>query len=165
MLIETEQFADFLQNIPPELSTLIIAMTPIFELRGSLPVALTIYKMSIPSAYFFSVLGNIIPAVVIVFFLEKVSAWLSSRSSFFDKFFKWLFARTRKKASNKIEKYGPWGLFVLVAIPLPVTGGWTGALAAFLFGIEKKKAIPIISLGIMAAGVIVTLLTIGVIKL
>jgi len=165
MIIETQSVADFLRIIPPELATLIIAMTPIFELRGSLPVALTIYDMSLPSAYFFSVLGNVIPAIVIVFFLEKVSSWLASRFDVFDRFFKWLFARTRRKAREKIEKYGPWGLFVLVAIPLPVTGGWTGALAAFLFGIEKRKSIPIITLGIMAAGVIVTLITIGAIKL
>jgi uncharacterized membrane protein len=97
--------------------------------------------------------------------LDRVSKWLSSRYGFWKRFFDWLFERTRRKARDKIEKYGAWGLFVLVAIPLPVTGGWTGALAAFLFGIEKKKAIPVICLGIMAAGVIVTLLTLGVIKI
>ena len=154
-----------LKGIPPQISTVIIGMTPIFELRGAIPVAIGVYKMSIPAAYFWAVLGNIIPAIIIVFFLEKVSIWLSAHFSTFRKFFDWLFERTRRKASDKIEKYGPWGLFILVAIPLPVTGGWTGALAAFLFGIEKRKSIPIISLGIMAAGVIVTLLTVGVINL
>lgn len=165
MIVETQNVAEFFQAIPPELATLLIAMTPIFELRGSLPIALTIYDMGIASAFFWSVVGNIIPAVLIVFFLDKVADWLSGHFNFFDKFFKWLFARTRRKARDKIEKYGPWGLFILVAIPLPVTGGWTGALAAFLFGIDRKKSIPIISLGIIAAGIIVTLITIGAIKL
>lgn len=165
MIIETQSVADFFKIIPPELATMVIAMTPIFELRGSLPIALTIYDMSIPSAFFWSVVGNILPAVLIVFFLDRVADWLSARSSIFERFFNWLYARTRRKAREKIEKYGPWGLFILVAIPLPVTGGWTGALAAFLFGIEKKKAIPIISLGIVAAGIIVTLITIGAIQL
>jgi uncharacterized membrane protein len=84
---------------------------------------------------------------------------------FWDKFFNWLFERTRKKANDKIAKYGDWGLFFLVAIPLPITGGWTGALTAFLFGIKKIKAIGIIFSGVLTAGLIVTLLTIGVISL
>jgi uncharacterized membrane protein len=121
--------------------------------------------MSVASAYFWAVVGNIIPTVIIIFLLERVSRWLSSRYGLWKSFFDWLFERTRRKAQDKIEKYGAWGLFVLVAIPLPVTGGWTGALAAFLFGIEKKKAIPVISLGIMAAGVIVTIVTLGVVKI
>ena len=154
-----------LKGIPPQIATMVIGMTPIFELRGSIPVAIGVYKMSVPSAYFWSVIGNIIPAVLIVFLLDKVVNILSERFEFFDKFFQWLFDRTRKRAKDKIEKYGPWGLFVLVAIPLPVTGGWTGALAAFLFGIERRKSIPIIALGIMTAGVIVTLLTVGVVNL
>ena len=165
MIFETQTVADFFRDIPPELATLIIAMTPIFELRGSLPVALTVYDMSIASAFIWSVVGNIIPVVLIVFFLDKIASWLSNQFGFFEKFFRWLFARTRKKARDKIEKYGPWGLFILVAIPLPVTGGWTGALAAFLFGIDRKKSIPIISLGIITAGIIVTLITIGAIQL
>lgn len=164
-MIDTTTAIEALKEIPPQLSTMIIGMTPIFELRGSIPVAIGVYKMSVPSAYFWSVIGNIIPAILIVFLLEKVSKWLSSRFDFFKKLFNWLFERTRRRTQDKIEKYGAWGLFVLVAIPLPVTGGWTGALAAFLFGIERKKSIPIIVLGIMAAGVIVTLITIGAVNL
>lgn len=165
MIIDTETAVEALKNIPPQISTMIIGMTPIFELRGAIPVAIGVYKMSVPSAYFWAVFGNIIPAIIIVFLLEKVSTWLSQKFNFWKKFFDWLFERTRRKAHAKIEKYGAWGLFVLVAIPLPVTGGWTGALAAFLFGIERKKSIPIIALGIMAAGVIVTLITVGAINL
>ena len=164
-MVDVSIATETLKGIPPQIATMIIGMTPIFELRGSIPVAIGVYKMSVLSAYFWSVVGNIIPAILIVFLLDKVVKILSQRFDFFDKFFQWLFDRTRKRAKDKIEKYGPWGLFVLVAIPLPVTGGWTGALAAFLFGIERKKSIPIIALGIMAAGIIVTLLTVGVISL
>jgi uncharacterized membrane protein len=144
---------------------MIIGMTPIFELRGAIPVALGAYKMTILEAYFWAVLGNIIPVIFWVFFLEKISNWLMKNFKFWDKFFNWLFERTRKKANDKIAKYGDWGLFFLVAIPLPITGGWTGALTAFLFGIKKIKAIGIIFSGVLAAGLIVTLLTIGVISL
>ncbi len=165
MLIEVTKVVELLNGVPDEISTMIIAMTPVFELRGSIPVAITVFGMNPALAYFWSVFGNIIPMVILVMFLEKVTSFLIERFEFWRKFFDWLFARTRKKVHKQIEKYGDWGLFFLVAIPLPVTGGWTGALAAFLFGINKTKAVFIISLGIMIAGIIVLLLTMGVIKL
>jgi uncharacterized membrane protein len=118
--------------------------------------------MTMTETFVWSVLGNIVPVIILVFFLEKVTGFLMKHFDFWRKFFEWLFERTRRRAGDKIEKYGDWGLFFLVAIPLPVTGGWTGSLAAFLFGIKKKKSIPIISLGIVTAGIIVTILTIGI---
>jgi uncharacterized membrane protein len=165
MIIDVNQAVELLKGVPAQISVMIIGMTPIFELRGAIPVALGAYKMTILEAYFWAVLGNIIPVIFWVFFLEKISNWLMKNFKFWDKFFNWLFERTRKKANDKIAKYGDWGLFFLVAIPLPITGGWTGALTAFLFGIKKIKAIGIIFSGVLAAGLIVTLLTIGVISL
>ena len=128
-----EKLGLFLKGIPSELATLIIGMTPVSELRGAIPVAVGIYKMNHLEAFFWAALGNILIAFILVFFLEKVSQFLSKHFSIFRRFFNWLFERTRKRAGEKIEKYGDWGLFFLVAIPLPMTGGWTGALAAFLF--------------------------------
>ena len=78
---------------------------------------------------------------------------------FFDKFFTFLFERTRRKHSKKFEKWGALALITFVAIPLPITGGWSGALAAFVFGIPFKKALPLIFSGVIIAGVIVTGLT------
>jgi uncharacterized membrane protein len=164
MFIEVAKVVALLEGVPKEISTMIIAMTPIFELRGSIPVAITVFGMNPFMAYLWSVLGNILPVILLVFFLEKVTLFLSSRFEFWRKFFDWLFARTRKRVHKQIEKYGDWGLFFFVAIPLPITGGWSGALAAFLFGIGKIKAIFVIFLGIMTAGIIVSLLTLGVIK-
>jgi uncharacterized membrane protein len=165
MIIDVNQAVELLKGVPSQISVMIIGMTPIFELRGAIPVALGAYKMTILEAYFWAVSGNIIPVIFWVFFLEKISNWLMKNFKFWDKFFNWLFERTRKKANDKIAKYGDWGLFFLVAIPLPITGGWTGALTAFLFGIKKIKAIGIIFSGVLTAGLIVTLLTIGVISL
>ncbi len=165
MIIDVNQVVEMLRGVPSQISVIIISMTPIFELRGSIPVAIGVYKMTIIEAYFWSVLGNIIPVIFWVFFLEKISNWLRANFRFWDKFFDWLFQRTTKKANDKIKKYGDWGLFFLVAIPLPVTGGWTGALAAFLFGVKKIKAIGIIFSGILIAGIIVTLLTLGMISI
>ncbi|MDA3815027.1 MAG: small multi-drug export protein [Patescibacteria group bacterium] len=165
MILDINQFVGVLGSVPSEVITIIIGATPIFELRGAIPFAVGVYEMSIFNAYFWSVLGNIIPVIIITFLLEVVVKFLSKKFYFWNLFFRWLFERTRRRAHDKIEKYGAWGLFFLVAIPLPITGGWTGALAAFLFGIEKKKSIPVIILGIMTAGVIVSLLTMGVVNL
>lgn len=165
MILDIDQAVGLLNGIPSSISVMVIGMTPIFELRGAIPVAVGVYKMSIVEAYFWSVTGNMIPVVLLVFLFEAVSKWLMNKFEFWDKTFNWLFNRTRKKAKDKIQKYGDWGLFFLVAIPLPVTGGWTGALAAFLFGIKKLKSIGIIFAGILTAGVIVILLTMGVISL
>jgi uncharacterized membrane protein len=163
MIVDVNQAVELLRGVPSQLSVMIIGMTPIFELRGAIPVAMGVYKMTVWEAYIWSVLGNMIPVVFWVFFLEKISNWLRNNFKFWDIFFTKLFEKTRLKNTVRMEKYGDWGLFFLVAIPLPITGGWTGALTAFLFGIKKIKAIGIIFSGVLTAGTIVTLLTMGVI--
>lgn len=165
MISDPQTILQAFKDIPAPIATVIISMLPVFELRGGLPLAITVYKMSVASAFFWSVLGNVLVAVLVILFLEKTSALLSLHFKFFKNFFDWLFERTHRRARDKINKYGSWGLFFLVAIPLPMTGGWTGALAAFLFGIPRRKSIPIIALGIIAAGIIVTITTLGVMSL
>lgn len=142
--------------------TLIVAMFPIGELRVALPLALTKFELSLPVAFLVSVVGNMIPVVIVVYFLEPVSNFLIKHSKFFKWFFEWLFHRTRKKHSKRFETLEEIALVTFVAIPLPATGAWTGALAAFLFGIPPKKSIPLIGLGVVIAGVIVTILTLGI---
>ncbi len=149
-------------SIPKPLATLAIAMLPIAELRLALPIALEIYHLPIWQAYLWSVLGNMIPLVFIVFLLERVSQWLSDRFNIFKKFFSWLFERTRRKHSRKFEIFKEFALVIFVAIPLPVTGGWTGTVAAFVFGIPPKKSLPLIFLGVLIAGLVVTLATLGI---
>jgi len=148
-----------------ELVTLIISALPISELRGAIPIAIGVYKMSAISAFFWAVLGNIIPVIFILWLLEQISNFLSHRSYFFNRFFIWLFERTRQKHSKKFERWRDLALVILVAIPLPFTGAWTGSLAAFVFGVPIKRALPLIVLGILIAGVIVVCLTRGIINL
>lgn len=137
------------------IKTFFLAMTPIGELRASLPIALTVYNMNWVLAFFVSVIGNLVPIIFLLLFLGPVSDWLSGRFLIFKKFFTWLFKRTRIKSSSKMQKYGELGLMIFVAIPLPFTGAWTGAVVAFLFGIPFKKALYLISSGVIIAGVIV----------
>jgi len=149
-------------NLSPEISTIIISMLPVSELRGAIPVAIGVYNLNPAEAYFLAVVGNIIPVIFILKYLDPVSRFLMAKFKFFDKFFTYLFERTRRKHNGKFEKWGALALITFVAIPLPVTGGWSGALAAFVFGIPFKKALSLIFLGIMIAGVIVTGLSLGI---
>ncbi|MBE0428916.1 MAG: small multi-drug export protein [Thermoleophilia bacterium] len=140
----------------------ILAMTPIGELRAALPVALQHYKLGLPLAFAVSIIGNLVPVVAIVFLLNPVQRFLSRHSRLFAIFFEKLFARTRRKHSRRFERFEEMALISFVAIPLPVTGAWTGALASFVFGIPPRKAIPLIALGVTIAAVVVTLLTLGI---
>ena len=150
--------------IPPELSTLLIAMSPVVELRGAIPLAIGFYGLPVWSAYFFAVMGNLVPSLSIPL-IGFLSDWLSHRFSFFDRFFTWLFARTRSQHAKKFERYKDFALILFVAIPLPFTGVWTASLAAFVFGIPFRRAFPLITIGVIIAGIIVTLLTLGVLQI
>lgn len=144
------------------LKLLITAMVPIGELRAAIPIGLTIYGLNIIETYIISVIGNMIPIIFIIFLLEPVSVFLSKHSRFFKWFFNWLFNHTRKRHSHRFEVLEEIALVMFVAIPLPITGAWSGALASFVFGIPPRKSLPLIFLGVLIAGVVVTLLTLGV---
>jgi len=141
----------------------LISALPLSELRVAIPIALTIYKMPVFPAYFFAVLGNIVPAIFLLLFLKPFSEYLR-RWHYFNIFFEWLFKRTRRDTEKKFEKYGAIFLLFFVAVPLPLTGAWTGSAAAFIFGIRFWYAFPTIVGGVMIAGVIVTLASLGIIS-
>ena len=142
------------KGISANLVVLIISMLPVVELRGAIPVAMHIFGMSIPHSYVLCVIGNMIPVPFILLFLGTVSKFLR-RFKIFDKFFTWLFARTHRR-SDRIKKYEELGLIIFVAIPLPITGAWTGSLAAFLFGLRFWPSFFCALAGVCIAGVIVT---------
>ncbi|MFA5188632.1 MAG: small multi-drug export protein [Patescibacteria group bacterium] len=152
-------YIEIFKNISPQFATFLIAMIPVAELRVALPLAITAYKLSLWEALFFSILGNIVPVFFILYFVEPFTEFLMKHSRIFKSFFTWLFKRTRIKFAGNYEKYGLLALAIFVAIPLPMTGAWTGALAAFLFQIPKKQAAIYILLGIFCAAIIVTFLT------
>ncbi|MCF7849574.1 MAG: small multi-drug export protein, partial [Kiritimatiellales bacterium] len=129
-----------------------ISTLPIVELRGAVPVGIVAFEMPWWKVFIISVAGNMIPIPFILLLLGPVSKFLM-RFKLGKRFFECLFARTRRKSAN-IEKYEALGLTVFVAIPLPVTGGWTGAMAAFLMGTPFWQAMLCILLGVMIAGVI-----------
>jgi uncharacterized membrane protein len=141
------------------IKTFFTAMIPIGELRASIPVALLSFKMGIIETYIISVIGNLVPVVIILWVMEPVSRFLMKRFNWANRFFSWLFNRTRKRHSAKFEKYQGFALISFVGIPLPITGGWTGALIAYVFGIPPKRALWQITIGVLIAGIIVTVIT------
>lgn len=154
------------ENIGKIAATFFTAMTPIGELRASIPLGLGVYKLDIYSTIIFSIIGNLIPAVIIIYALEPISKLLMKKTRWANRFFTWLFNRTRKKYYKKFEKYSGFALALFVGIPLPMTGAWTGAIIAFVFGIPPKKAVLDVFLGILMAAAIVTIVfkTIGYVK-
>ncbi|MEA3463679.1 MAG: small multi-drug export protein [Patescibacteria group bacterium] len=157
-------YIELFQSIPPQLAIMLIAIIPIAELRVSIPVALGIYKLPVWQAIFFSVIADIAIAAMIIYLLGPVYKFLSGRLNFVDKFFAWLFKRTRKKFFYKYEIWGNIALILFVAIPLPVTGAWTGSIASWLFGIPRKRSLFYISIGVIISAGIVTLISLGVIS-
>ena len=151
-----------LSGLPRELVAFLISALPIAELRGGIPVALGM-GIEWRVALVICAAGNFVPIVPILYLLGPLEGALR-RWPPMDRFLTRLFARTRRRG-KLIEKYEALGLIAFVAIPLPVTGAWTGALAAHLFGVRPRYAIPAIICGILIAGVVVTLAAQGVLHL
>lgn len=149
-------FVDF----PKNWATFLIAMIPVTELRVSIPLAINIYHLSPFLAWLYSVLGTYFAMVLIVFLLGPISKFLSGHIRFFKVFFKWLFHHTKKRNNKKVNKYGLQSIFILAAIPVPLLGGLTGAVAAFVFDFPTSKSLPLLLFGTMTSGGIVLLLTI-----
>lgn len=150
--------------LPPEIITVLIAATPVAEVRVSIPFALNNLGLSPLSSYIYSVIGNVIPAFSILI-MGAVADWLSRRSYWCNRFFAWLFERTRRNHHEHILHWEEIALMLLVAIPLPLTGTWTASVVSFVFGIPFKRAVPFIAAGSMIASLIMLLLTFGFIKL
>ncbi len=147
-----------------ELATFLTAMTPVGELRAAIPLALGVYKMPVLSAFIWSVAGNILAAALVLYFVGPISDYLSARWTFHKRFLEYLFSRTRKKFNHTRGAWGSLALIIFVAIPLPMTGGWSGALAAYLFGIPFRQALALISIGIFIAGLLVSGASVGILN-
>ena len=135
----------------------IISMVPIFELRGAIPIGIHSYKLSYWKVIPLAIVGNMIPIFFILLFFDLITK-ICFKVPIFKKILEAIFARTRRKSAI-IEKYEEIGLMFFVAIPLPITGAWTGSLAAYLMGLNFWKSILFIFLGVLIAAGVVTFLT------
>lgn len=141
------------------LMTIFISMVPVIELRGAIPIA-TAHGLNFWVAIVCSIIGNLIPVPFIIIFIRKIFELMRKWSVKLDKLVTKLEDRAQKK-SDVVLKYAFWGLVVLVAIPLPGTGAWTGALVAAMLNMRLRKAFPAIVLGVLIAAVIVSVVTYG----
>ena len=145
------------------IATFFISMAPIIELRGGLPYGIAL-GLDYPVALAAAVLGNMVPVPFIIVYIRHVFTWLRKRSKWWDE----KITRLEKKAHLKgrvVRKYSAIGLCILVAIPLPGTGAWTGALVAAVLDMRLKSAIPSIFLGVFIAAAIMTTVTFGLIHI
>ncbi len=141
----------------PEVTVFIISMLPVFELRGSIPVGINHFGLNPLLVFIISITGNMLPVFFILLFLDGVTK-VFYKIPLLSSFLEYLFRRTHHR-SGVVEKYQEMGLVAFVAIPLPITGAWTGSLAAYLFGLKFWKSIFFIFCGVIIAGIVVTTLS------
>lgn len=137
-----------------------VAALPVLELRGAIPYGVAM-DLPIPAVLAVSIIGNMIPVPFIIIFMRRILEWMKKKSVRLRSLATKLEERAKKKGEILV-KYELLGLFILVAIPLPGTGAWTGSLIAALFRLRIKYAFPAILGGVIAAGLIMSFLSYGV---
>ncbi len=158
----TQAIHTLLETVPGWLHVVIISMIPIIELRGALPYAILLLKMSYLMAIPLCLLGNIIPAPFVILLAEKILSWMAkSKIGWIRKFGRFITEHSMKR-SEKIEKYKFLGLVLFVGIPLPGTGVWTGSVIASLLGLNFSRSLLAMFLGeIMACAIVTALIQAG----
>ncbi len=145
--------------MPKELATFLMAMLPVTELRASIPVAILKYNISPLWALTYSVLGNALMGTLVLLLIEPITKLIIEKVGFVHKLWIKYIDRLHKKHKSSFEKWEALALIIFIAIPLPMTGAFSGAVAASIFQIPPKKAIFYIFMGCLIAGIIVTLIT------
>ena len=140
--------------------TFLIAMVPVLELRAAIPAGV-IAGLNLQAVLAAAIMGNLLPIPFIIVFIRKIFKWMQSKSQRLANIVAKLEAKADKK-KDKVLKYEFWGLMLFVAIPLPGTGAWTGALSAAMLDMQLKRAFPAIAVGVLTAAIIVTAATYGV---
>ncbi len=150
-------------NIGSLLMTLLIAMTPVLELRAAIPAGV-IAGLDLRLVVATAIIGNLIPIPFIIIFIRRIFKWMQTKSEKLAQLVKRMEEKADRK-KDKVLKYEFWGLMLFVAIPLPGTGAWTGALIAAMLDMQLKRAFPAIAAGVVMAAIIVTIATYGVASL
>ena len=143
--------------------TMLVSMVPVVELRGGIPFGVAL-GLPVWAAYLSAVIGNILPVPFILVYIRRIFQWMRRRMPRFNS----LVDRLERKAHLKgrlVTRYQYWGLLLFVAVPLPGTGAWTGALAAAFLDMPLRRALPSIFAGILIAGIAISILTLGVVSL
>ena len=146
-----------------DVTIILLAAAPISELRGALVLALGPYHFSVARALLDAYIGNALPILPLLFGLNAMTEWVTAHSPLIHRWFERFFARTRHHLQGHYEKYGAAALFLWVALTVPPTGVWSACVAAVLFGVRPKVAVPAILGGMIISGIVVTAITKGLI--
>ena len=154
-----DRFREAMGGTPAWVVVAVIPTLPVSQLQGGIPAGKAMGACRYGRATLIAIIFNMLPVPFILWFLGPLSRWLSRHSRTMDRFFEWLFARTRRKHSRSFERWKEIALMVFVGIPLPMTGAWSGAVAAFVFDVPFWSSLLFIFLGVLIAAVIVSLAT------
>lgn len=139
--------------------TALVSMIPVIELRGGIPFGVAL-GLTHWESWLAAVIGNMIPLPFIIIYIRRIFQWLRRNIPRLDRFVDKLETKAHLNG-RKVTKYKYLGLMIFVAIPLPGTGGWTGALVAAFLNMPLRRAIPTLFLGVLIAGFLVTGITFG----
>ncbi|MGH9168270.1 MAG: COG2426 family protein [Acidimicrobiia bacterium] len=156
-----ESLVEWVEGLPPPVAVVVLATLPILELRGAIPLARQVWGMSMLEALGWSVLGNLLPIPFILALLGPVTRWAEEHWRWFHLFLERLFEHTRRRHTARYQRLRDLSLVTFVAIPLPLTGAWSGALAAFVFGVPFWRSLILVALGVLIAGVLVSMALAG----
>ncbi len=143
--------------------TILVSMIPVVELRGGIPFGVAA-GLSVPAAYLAAVIGNLLPVPFIIVYIRRIFQWLRQNLPRLDRVVDALERKAHLKGRT-VSKYKYLGLAIFVAIPLPGTGAWTGALAAAFLDMPLRRALPAVTLGVLVAGILISVLTFGVVSI
>jgi uncharacterized membrane protein len=161
LFLKITPYIPFWRSLNPGVKVAVLAMSPILEIRSAIPLGIYHYSLPIWKTYILAVCGNILILLPVMFFFRFLADSLIKKYKFIDKLFRPLFKKTRKEHSKNFKIYGALALILVVGIPLPGTGAWTGAIVAYIFGIPMHRSLPLISLGVAISGFIVLVFTVG----
>ena len=147
--------------MPHELIVILTAMTPVGELRAAIPLALLTYDMPWPQAYVLAVIGNVLPMPAVLLALRTVGARIERQEHVVARLLRWRTRRVEQAWGDRIRQWGFAGIVLIVAIPLPLTGAWTGTLAVWAMDVPARRGLPAIAVGVAVAGAVVTALTLA----
>jgi uncharacterized membrane protein len=146
-------------SMPDELKVLLSSMAPIGELRASIPLGLLKYDLAWPLVLALAVIGNLAPVLFIIVGLRSIGLRLERRNDFIGSLLRWRTQRIEQQWGERVRRYGFWGVMFIVAIPLPLTGAWSGSLAVWALRVPLHVGYAAIAAGVVVAGIIVTSLT------
>lgn len=151
--------------MPPFLLVFFLSILPISEIRGAIPIGFFYYHLSLWKVFLVALLGNVLTTLILLLFLKRISLFFKRQKIFLKNFWDLLLNHYYLKHKKTIKSLGAVALVIFVAIPLPFTGAWSGSLIAFIFNLSFKKSFFLISIGIILAGILVSLGCLGLIKI